>query len=148
MAEEWRHRPRFWTDDRIAILKAEYPAGTHIDDIAKLIGCTRDAAHRKAVRLKLPRKPSLRSSRKKAKEKAPRKYHPKGFWTVERVLYLVDAYDRGQHVLAIATCLGCTKGAVVGKANRLGLEHPNAGLGAIWTINSRAAKWDKWRKAA
>lgn len=140
MSDEWRRRPRFWTDEKLAILKAEYPIGTHMDEIARLIGCTAVAAQAKAIALKLPRKPSQRPSRQKSKVRkiVCRK---KGFWTLERVLYLVDAYDRGQHVLAIAAKLGCSKGAVVGKAYRLNLEHPNAGLGVEWSFNPSSSLW-------
>ncbi len=49
---------------------------------------------------------------------------PPTFWTDARVSLLVELYGRGTHVPAIAKMLGCSKGAVVGKANRLGLIHP------------------------
>lgn len=50
----------------------------------------------------------------------------RGFWTDERVKRLRDCYGRGLSAGEIARELGCGRGAVTGKADRLGLtkSHP------------------------
>jgi GcrA cell cycle regulator len=45
-----------------------------------------------------------------------------GFWTLERIKTLVELYVSGMSCKVIGEALGCSKNAVIGKANRLGLE--------------------------
>lgn len=45
------------------------------------------------------------------------------FWTDERVERLTTLYKEGRNTNAIAALLRTTKGAVIGKANRLFLVH-------------------------
>jgi len=47
-------------------------------------------------------------------------------WTTESIAALKDGYRMGQAAAGIADLLGTTKGAVVGKAHRMGLQHPDA----------------------
>ena len=131
MTDNWRTNPRFWTTERVVILRDHYARGTHIDEIAAILDTTSIAAHSKAVRLKLPRRPSKRKRTTRPKSKVVR-LTPKGFWTAERVTFLREGYRDGLHVEAISNLLGCTKNAVVGKAYRLSISHPNAGLGIAW----------------
>ena len=51
----------------------------------------------------------------------PRKYNT--FWTDDRVQVLTEMYIKGRNTNAIARKLKTTKGAVIGKANRLFLVH-------------------------
>lgn len=55
-----------------------------------------------------------------AHQKAPEKVT---FWTVDRVEVLTDLWLKGRNAKAIGRLLGCSKNAVIGKANRLLLEH-------------------------
>ncbi len=52
-----------------------------------------------------------------------RKPKYQSFWTDERVRILRQMYVAGRNTNAIAGVLGTTKGAVIGKANRLYLVH-------------------------
>ena len=49
-------------------------------------------------------------------------------WTVHSIKVLEHGYKTGQAASSIANLLGTTKGAVVGKAQRLKFKHPNAVL--------------------
>lgn len=131
----WRHAPRQWTPEHLEILHQMWTAGRPQAAIAEKLGSTilGCATQARKHRWKFASNPPV-----EIKPKVP---YSREFWTEERTAFLKENYPRGMHVIAIAKLLGCSKNAVVGKANRLKLKHPNAGLGCNWAFNPSRRRW-------
>ncbi len=145
MSDEWRRRPRFWNDERTKLHRELYEKGVPAEEIAAALGATVNAVWRKAARENLDR-PSVKRNvvpLPKRRKNVPSWPTRRLSWDDEEVAYLEHHYERGTHVEAIARKLGCSKGAVVGKANRLGLEHPNPCNRGGRGFNPRAKRWLK-----
>jgi len=137
----WRNRPRFWTIQKIEQLRRSYRDGVHVDDIAAEFGVSRIAIWSKARDLRLERGASKRLKRSR-KDVAPN--FPSKPWTDDDIIRLRDYYAAGLHVLAICNLMQRSKGAVVGKAHRLELMHPNAGLPVNYNYGTKKLK-ARWR---
>lgn len=61
-------------------------------------------------------------AKKAVKAKKPVPANQNGFWTPERIKVLTTLWNDGVFALDIAKVIGCTKNAVIGKANRINLQ--------------------------
>lgn len=113
-----------WTDERITELTELWEANTPTNEIARIMGLTKNQVIGKAHRLELPGRPSpiIRVEPGRVSEtpgKPP-------VWTPERNERLTELHKAGTSQDAIAQELGLGKRSVIGQLSRLGLtRQPN-----------------------
>lgn len=66
--------PGFWTEGRVALLRAMWPSEKTLLEIGNILGCRRGAVQGKAMRIGLPKRgrPPARGGVRKGPQRAPR----------------------------------------------------------------------------
>ena len=105
-----------WNETKLVTLREMYLASAPIAEIAKALGANSGDVKRAAERL---RKQMRRDGEL---ELLLQRSRPHDFWTTERLSLLVKLVGEKQSSNKIADQIGVTRGAVVGKCQRLGLR--------------------------
>ena len=119
-----------WPAERIERLREMWAGPRTAREIAEILGVTRNAVIGMAGRLKLPR-------RKSSDFVTPR--GSKYVWTAENMATLRTMWLDQEPSDVIASAIGMTRKAVLGKADRLGLPRRDRGT-AIRIANARKPK--------